>query len=275
MGVVEVPGDEDLVFTVADVPGLLEGASEGVGLGHEFLAHLERCHLLLHVVDATGYYGADPEDNFRTILSELDAHTPALGRTPQVVVLNKVDAIDLATREQRVRVLPRSGPGAACLRVIPPTRWTVAEETPQPASRWCGKCRPPRGKGWPRSCATWASWSPPVASRRNRRVGRLRRTRCRRFSGPAARDDPGGAHMVYRPAGLAQEDFSVRREDDHFVVEGEAVERMVKRYDLENDQAVRYLGRRLDRMGVHGALRQAGASAGDEVHIAGFVFEFD
>lgn len=81
--------------------------------------------------------------------------------------------------------------------------------------------------------------------------------------------------MVYRPAGLAQEGFSVRREDDHFVVEGEAVERLVKRYDLENDQAVRYLGRKLDRIGVHGALRTAGAAAGDEVHIAGFVFEFD
>ena len=75
------------------MPGLLEGASEGVGLGHEFLAHLERCHVLLHVVDVTGYYGADLLDGFRTILAELDAHAPELGGKPQVVVLNKIDAL--------------------------------------------------------------------------------------------------------------------------------------------------------------------------------------
>jgi len=272
LGVVEVPGDEDLVFTLADVPGLLEGASEGVGLGHEFLAHLERCHLLLHVVDATGYFGADPEDNFRTILSELDAHTPALGRTPQIVVLNKVDAIDAATREQRVRRfhdLVREMREAG----HPAYSWTVAEETPLAEQMV-----------WEVSAATGEGLAALV-----RYVGFL--VAARRESerpgwsapegGPASLHDPafpdthGGAHMVYRPAGLAQEGFSVRREDDHFVVEGEAVERLVKRYDLENDQAVRYLGRRLDRMGVHGALRQSGASAGDEVYIAGYVFEFD
>jgi GTP-binding protein len=272
LGVVEVPGDEDLVFTLADVPGLLEGASEGVGLGHEFLAHLERCHLLLHVVDATGYYGADPEDNFRTILSELDAHTPALGRTPQVVVLNKVDAIDAATREQRVR---RFHDLVRQLRAAghPAYSWTVAEETP-----------PPEQMVWEVSAATGEGLAALV-----RQVGFLvaARRESERPGWPASEGGPAslhapadpdvqrGAHMVYRPAGLAQEDFSVRREDDHFVVEGEAVERLVKRYDLENDQAVRYLGRRLDRMGVHGALRQAGASPGDEVYIAGFVFEFD
>ncbi len=273
LGVVEVPGDEDLVFTLADVPGLLEGASEGVGLGHEFLAHLERCHLLLHVVDATGYYGADPEDNFRTILSELDAHTPALGRTPQVVVLNKVDAIDAATRERRVRCFHDLVQG---LRAAghPAYSWMVAEETP-----------PPERMVWEVSAATGEGLAALV-----RYVGFLVAARRESEQPPGwpvpegalpslhAPTDPEaqvGAHMVYRPAGLAQEGFSVHREDNHFVVEGEAVERMVKRYDLENDQAIRYLGRKLDRMGVHGALRQSGAAAGDEVHIAGFVFEFD
>ncbi len=82
LGVVEVPGDEELSYTVADVPGLLEGASEGIGLGHEFLAHLERCHALLHVVDATGYYGSSPLDNLRTILAELEAHAPELAAKP-------------------------------------------------------------------------------------------------------------------------------------------------------------------------------------------------
>ena len=80
LGVVDWSGEGD-VFTLADVPGLLEGASEGVGLGHEFLAHLERCLLLMHVVDITGYYGAEPLEGFRTILSELDAHAAGWPRS--------------------------------------------------------------------------------------------------------------------------------------------------------------------------------------------------
>ena len=92
LGVVDWTGEGD-VFTLADVPGLLEGASEGVGLGHEFLAHLERCQLLLHVVDVTGYYGVEPLEGFRTILAELDAHAADLAGKPQVIVLNKIDAV--------------------------------------------------------------------------------------------------------------------------------------------------------------------------------------
>ena len=96
LGVVDWTGEGD-VFTLADVPGLLEGASEGVGLGHEFLAHLERCQLLLHVVDITGYYGVEPLEGFRTILAELDAHAAGLAGKPQVIVLNKIDAIPVET----------------------------------------------------------------------------------------------------------------------------------------------------------------------------------
>ena len=92
LGVVDWTGEGD-VFTLADVPGLLEGASEGVGLGHEFLAHLERCQLLLHVVDVTGYYGVEPLEGFRTILAELDAHAVDLASKPQIIVLNKIDAV--------------------------------------------------------------------------------------------------------------------------------------------------------------------------------------
>ncbi len=92
LGVVDWTGEGD-VFTLADVPGLLEGASEGVGLGHEFLAHLERCQVLLHVIDITGYYGVEPLEGFRTILGELDAHAVDLASKPQTIVLNKIDAV--------------------------------------------------------------------------------------------------------------------------------------------------------------------------------------
>ena len=88
LGTVEAPDGRQL--TVADVPGLIEGASEGVGLGHEFLAHLERARLLLHVIDASD---ADAEQRFDTIDAELARYGAGLDERPQIVVLNKVDLL--------------------------------------------------------------------------------------------------------------------------------------------------------------------------------------
>jgi GTP-binding protein len=89
LGTVDAP-DRTRQLTVADVPGLIEGASEGIGLGHEFLAHLERARLLVHVIDAAA---ADPEEQFRTIDAELVAYGAGLETRPQVIVLNKVDLL--------------------------------------------------------------------------------------------------------------------------------------------------------------------------------------
>ena len=87
----------DKSFVLADIPGLMEGASEGVGLGHEFLRHVERTRLLLHVVDASGSEGRDPIEDFNTISRELEAYGEPVDR-PQLVVLNKCDLI--ADQEQ-------------------------------------------------------------------------------------------------------------------------------------------------------------------------------
>jgi GTP-binding protein len=88
LGTVDAPDGRQL--TVADVPGLIEGASEGVGLGHEFLAHLERARLLVHVIDVAA---GDPAERFETIDRELAAYGAELDRLPQVVVLNKIDLL--------------------------------------------------------------------------------------------------------------------------------------------------------------------------------------
>ena len=85
LGTVESPDGRQLV--VADVPGLIEGASEGVGLGHEFLAHLERARTLVHVIDASH----DADEQWRTIDAELGAYGAGLDERPQIVVLNKID----------------------------------------------------------------------------------------------------------------------------------------------------------------------------------------
>lgn len=84
-------------FVMADIPGLIEGASEGIGLGHEFLRHVERCRMLVHIVDVSGSEGRDPIDDFNAINAELEQFNPELAHCPQIVVANKVD---LATQEQ-------------------------------------------------------------------------------------------------------------------------------------------------------------------------------
>ena len=86
-------------FVMADIPGLIEGAGEGVGLGHRFLRHVERCRMLVHVVDVAGSEGRDPFDDYRIINSELVKFDPALSKRPQIVAGNKIDLASDAQRE--------------------------------------------------------------------------------------------------------------------------------------------------------------------------------
>src|SRR5574338_521722 len=94
LGVVRLSGDR--TFVIADIPGLIEGASEGAGLGHQFLRHVERCRVLLHIVEATFTTGPErtPKEDFDVINAELAQYAPELAKKPQIVVLNKIDAID-------------------------------------------------------------------------------------------------------------------------------------------------------------------------------------
>ena len=96
LGVVSL--GEGTSFVIADIPGLIEGASEGVGLGHAFLRHVERCRMLVHIVDVSGSEGRDPREDFEKINHELERFNPELAEKPQIVVGNK---IDLADEEQR------------------------------------------------------------------------------------------------------------------------------------------------------------------------------
>lgn len=267
------------MFTLADVPGLLEGASEGVGLGHEFLAHLERCQLVLHVVDLTGYYGAEALEGFRTILTELDAHASGLGAKPQVILLNKVDAVSAAVvQEQRavfgaeVERLRRGGHPAFSYRVedeLPAVELlvrpvsAVSGEGLSALLHWVGpvlrELLPPGEAelGVAAGSAFTASTKPGDEA-----SAQMQST-----------VEPGG-HVIYRPLGSAAKTFIVHREKDGFVVQGQAVRRLVGRFDLTNEEAIRYLGEKLDRLGVYAALRAQGAQPGDDVEIEGYAFEF-
>lgn len=99
LGVVKI--EEGKSFVMADIPGLIEGASEGVGLGHEFLRHVERCRLIVHVIDVSGSEGRDPIDDFKAINHELENFSMELAEAPQIVAANKSD---MATPEQVERL---------------------------------------------------------------------------------------------------------------------------------------------------------------------------
>lgn len=91
LGVVDLEGADG--YVIADIPGLIEGASEGVGLGHEFLRHIERCKVIIHMVDAASSEGRDPIDDINKINAELEAYNPELIKRPQVIAANKTDLI--------------------------------------------------------------------------------------------------------------------------------------------------------------------------------------
>ncbi len=100
LGVVETDGGG---FVMADIPGLIEGASEGVGLGHDFLRHVDRCRLLVHVIDAAGSEGRDPVADFEAINAELSRYSPALATRPQIIAANKADLLQDAAALEPLR----------------------------------------------------------------------------------------------------------------------------------------------------------------------------
>ena len=136
LGVVRVGPEQS--FVAADIPGLIEGASEGVGLGHDFLRHVERCRLLLHVVDVSGCEGRDPVEDFEKINAELENFSPELAARPQIVLGNKCD---IATEEQieafrayiegkGLTFLPISAAANQGLKALPGLVWEQLQTLP-------------------------------------------------------------------------------------------------------------------------------------------------
>jgi GTP-binding protein len=133
---------------VADLPGLIEGAAEGAGLGHEFLRHIERTRMILHVVDVAPLDGSDPVSNAEVIRAELEAFSPELAAKPELLVFNKVDLLPEAEREKVVhrvanalrvpmdRRLAVSGATGEGLRAMLERCWELADRRGQPVTGW-------------------------------------------------------------------------------------------------------------------------------------------
>jgi GTPase len=246
LGVLE--GDERQLV-VADIPGLIEGASEGAGLGHDFLAHVERTRLLVHVLDIAPELSmgeqADAASNHATIERELAAHDERLARLPRVLALSKADLlraeqVQAAVEEWRQRL----GPDVPVIATSSATGAGMRE----------------LGELLLRAVPDAPDTSPERA---------IAATGKRELEEPQLAE-----HMVFRPA--AGSGFHVERlAEGAFAVRGRGIERLLARFDVENEDAMAYLEGRLRRIGVLGALEAKGFQPGDEIEIAGVTFELD
>ncbi|GAB4275007.1 MAG: GTPase ObgE [Coriobacteriia bacterium] len=222
-------------YVMADVPGLIEGASEGVGLGHAFLRHIERSAVIAHIVDATGgFEGRDVVHDVEVIERELAAHDASLAQRPTVLVANKCDVEGSGGAVSRIREV-------ASARGVP--FFAVSALT---------------GEGL-----------------RELTLHLGEQVRQVRKSIASAMDEPA-PERVYRATREGAKDFEVSRVGPgRFLVEGEVVERWVVMTDMENEEAVAYLQKRLARAGIERALVEAGARDGDEVQIGAVSFNLD
>jgi GTP-binding protein len=222
---------DDRQLVIADIPGLIEGASSGAGLGHEFLAHVERCRLLVHVLDLKPLDGSDPEENYATVEAELREHGHGLAALPRLLALSKAD-------------------------LVPP------EEAEEAASQWGERL----GVEVLVTSAATGEGLEELSGAIFRHVPAE--------DGVEEPADSPATRRVYRPG--RGEAYSVRRTGPGaFRVEGERVERLIARHDVDNDEALRYVEERLRALGVIKALESAGFEPGDDVEIAGIVFELD
>ncbi len=231
----------DVQYVVADVPGLIAGASEGKGLGHNFLRHVERCAALVHVLDcATTEPGRDPITDLDTIEAELAAYEDLVGTAlvntgitgtrlsdrPRIIALNKIDVpeardlADLVKPELEARGLAVYEVSAATTEGLRELKFAMA--------------------------------------------GIVAQAR-------AAAPEPEPARVVIRPPAVKDSGFEIVRTDDGaYLIRGERPFRWVNQTDFTNDEAVGYLADRLARLGVEEALAKAGAEAGDTVLIGDF-----
>jgi GTPase len=269
LGVIE--GDERQLV-LADIPGLIEGASDGAGLGHDFLAHVERTRLLVHVLDIapeiTGGEDAEMLANHATIEHELAAHDPRLAGLPRILVLAKADLLpEERTREALADWTRRLGPEIPVIATSSATGEGLEELSSELLRRVSPRVLPhPQDAASASASGSKAPASLPAGEN----VDALR-------AGSAAgapADEQLAEHMVFRPAGAAG--FRVERlGPSSFAVRGRGIERLLARFDLDNEDAMSYLEGRLRRIGVLKALELEGFQPGDEIEIAGVTLELD
>ena len=216
-------------FVIADIPGIIEGASEGTGLGLQFLRHIERTRLLLHVIDVSGSEGRNPVQDFNTINEELKKYSEKLSERTQIIVANKVDILqdenlykelEKTAKEHNMEIFKIS---AATGDGIPELLKHVSEIL----------------KTLPKE---------DLIETENEKVYTLDN-----------KDD----------------EYTIEKEDGKFVIKGEAVERIMRRVNIEDNESLYYFQKSLDNLGVNERLKKMGIQEGDIVKIDDYELEWE
>lgn len=233
LGVVYVEAERS--FVMADIPGIIEGASEGVGLGHQFLRHVERTRLLIHLLDVSGMTGREPLHDFDVLNRELALYSERLAQLPQLVALNK---IDVAMEPEKVDELEAElmRRGYAVYRI---------------------------------SAVTRAGLSPLIYDV----MARLEALRAEEAQRAVTGEER--VHIVAETEVDDHHWEARRVDATTLEVVGKGIERMVAMTDMENEHSVRRLQRSLDKIGITGRLKTLGAQDGDTVRIRDIEFTYE
>lgn len=214
-------------FVIADIPGIIEGASEGIGLGIQFLRHIERTRLLLHVIDVSGSEGRNPIEDFNTINTELKQYSEKLAKKKQIIVANKIDAMQDETLYKELEKMAKEN-NIEIYKISAVT-----------------------GEG--------------INELLNRVVEVLKTL-------------PKEELVEIKPRKLYtmedKDEFTITKEDGIFVVDGPAVQKIMRRVNLEDNESMYYFQKCLSELGVNEKLKEAGVKEGDTVRVVDWELEW-
>lgn len=222
--------DDESSFVIADIPGLIEGASEGAGLGHDFLRHIERTKLLLHIVDISSIEGNDPYDDFVKINEELKNFSEKLSALPQIAVANKADLLsDQSVYERFAKKI--TDLGYKCFKISAATHQGVDEVI-------------------------------KAAAKMLKQIPEKEIFSEEDYYQPEEKKNQGlDSAKVYFDSGK-------------YIVEGEAVERLLYSINFDNLESGSYFQKRLEESGITDRLKKLGIKDKDTVSVAGYEFEY-
>lgn len=232
LGVVSTPDQRS--FVMADLPGLIEGASDGVGLGHQFLRHVERTKVIVHMIDMSGSEGREPIEDYKVINQELAAYEQRLEDRPQIVVANKMDLPE--SQDNLILFKEEIGEDVPVIPVSTITRDNIDQLLYAIADK-------------------------------------LEEYKDVDFT-VEEEESVGINRVLYKHTPSQDKFTISRDDDGAYVVSGNAIERMFKMTDFNSDPAVRRFARQMRSMGIDDALRERGCKNGDIVRILGGEFEF-
>ena len=215
-------------FVIADIPGIIEGASEGTGLGIQFLRHIERTRLLLHVIDVSGSEGRNPVEDFYTINNELKQYSEKLSKRKQIIVANKIDIMQNESLYKDLEKVAKEN-NMEIYKIPPATNQRVSELIKHIAEVL--KTLPKEN----------------LIEVQDRKVYTLK-------------DD---------------DEYTISKEDGIYVIKGEAVERIMRRVNIADNESLYYFQRSLDELGVNQKLKEMGVKEGDIVKICDYELEWE